>query len=294
MSVLNQELLAGLEFKVLSIQRTEVGRWWNFKNVISPFSRLWLVLGGRAVVSHHGSRYVLEPGSLHLIPPFTEHTCSCSAKLDHYYLHFTSRLPTGVDLLSLLDCPFHVARASGMRKHFQQLESLYPDRKLPVFDPSRVEYRSFSLAAERQDSHDLSLGEWFEKNGSLSLILAPFLKSARLHEGFHARVTRQFLAVLEYIHQNIRRPILLGDLAVVAGLHPTYFSDRFLKLVGERPLEYLMRYRMERAQYLLLTHRSPIKQVACEVGIPDAAYFTRVFTQFWKVSPTQYRASHLK
>lgn len=293
MSVLNPESLAGLDLKVLAIQRTEAGRWWNFKNVISPFSRLWLVLGGQAVVRHHGRRFVLEPGSLHLVPPFTAHDCSCSRRLDHYHLHFVSRLPTGVDLFSLLDCQLQLPAPPETQAYFQRLETLYPERKLPCYDPAREEYRTFPAAAER-DRHDISVADWFETNGLLTLMLTPFFKTAQMHEGVHARVTRQFLAVQEFIHRHIREPILLGDLARAANLHPTYFSDRFKKLVGVRPLEYLMRYRLERAQYLLLTGRAPVKQVADEVGIPDPAYFTRAFTRFWRVSPKQYRADHLR
>lgn len=291
MSVLNQELLAGLELKVLSIQRTVAGRWWRFKHVISPFSRLWLILGGRAVVRHHGRRFVLEPGRLHLVPAFAAHDCSCSEKLDHYYLHFISRLPTGVDLFSLLDCDFQIPAAAETKKYFQRLEALYPDRKLPCFDPAEDEYRHFPVMAERE-SHNLSAPDWFESNGLLTLLLAPFLREARMHEGIHARATRQFLAVQQFISQHIRDPILLGDLARAASLHPTYFSDRFQKLVGERPLEYLMRYRLERAQFLLLTTHASVKQVAYEVGIADPAYFTRAFGRFWGMSPTQYRANH--
>ena len=78
-SVLNQELLGALDLKVLSVQRTEAGRWWNFKHVISPFSRLWLILDGRATVRHHDRTFILTPGRLHLVPPFTVHDCSCAS-----------------------------------------------------------------------------------------------------------------------------------------------------------------------------------------------------------------------
>jgi AraC-like DNA-binding protein len=98
--------------------------------------------------------------------------------------------------------------------------------------------------------------------------------------------------VQEFIQMHMHEPILLADLARVAGLHPTYFSDRFLELVGVRPLEYLMRWRIERAQYLLLTGSSSVKQVAAEVGIPDAAHFTRVCRRICGSSPTDYRTGH--
>lgn len=291
MSILNHELLAGLDLKVLAIQRTEAGRWWNFQNVISPFSRLWLILDGSAVVRHHGREFKLRPGHLHLVPPFTRHDCSCSRRLDHYHLHFVSRLPTGIDLFSLLDCDFELPASAPTLKSFQRLELLCPDRKLPCFDPAREEYRRFPVAAE-QAAQEMDAADWFEANGILTLLLSPFLRQARRHEGVHARATGQFLSVQQFIHEQMREPILLGDLAKAAKLHPTYFSDRFQKLVGVRPLEYLMRRRIERAQYLLLTTHASVKQIAADVGIPDAAYFTRAFTRVCGTSPSAFRKSH--
>lgn len=291
MPVLNQELLSKLEVKVLAVQRTTVGRWWNFRHVISPFSRLWFVLGGRAVVRHHGRKFTLEPGCLHLVPPFTVHDCSCPRQLDHYHLHFVARLPTGIDLFSLLDCEAQIAAPLTTLGYFRRLEALLPDRRLPCFDPSSEEYRRFPVAAE-QAADELPAADWFEANATVGLLLAPFLRKAQVHEGLHARVTQQFLDVQQFIHEHMREPLLLGDLAQVAKLHPTYFSDRFHELVGVRPLEYLTRRRVERAQYLLLTSRASVKQVAVEVGIPDAAYFTRLFTRICGASPSEYRASH--
>jgi AraC-like DNA-binding protein len=290
-NALSQELLAKLDLRVLAIQRTTAGSWWNYKNVISPFSRLWLILGGRAVVRHHGREFLLEPGQFHLVPPFTQHDCVCRRRLDHYHLHFVSRLPTGIDLLSLLDFDCQVKTPADTLRQFQRLETLYPDRKLPCFDPSREEYRQFPAVVERA-AHAQPALDWFEANGLLTLLLTPFLKSAREHEGMHARATRLFLTVQEFIHAHMHETILLGDLARVAKLHPTYFSDRFQKLVGVRPLEYLLRRRIERAQYLLLTEASSVKQVAVQVGIPDPAYFSRAFTRVCGSSPTAYRVAH--
>ena len=293
MPELTQAQLATLELKTLAVQRIEVGPWWNFKQVVSPFSRLWLILDGHAEVRHHGRCFELQPGQLHLVPPFTVHDCSCADRLDHYHLHFVARQPTGIDLLSLLEPEFQMAAPSAALACFQRLDALHPALKLPCFDPAQEAYRRFPAAAE-QRGHDLPAADWFEANGLLTLLLAPFLRTAKNHEGVHARATRQFLAVQEFIHAHMREPVHLADLARVASLHPTYFSDRFQQLVGVRPLEYLMQRRLERAQYLLLTSRASIKEVAYEVGFPDPAYFTRAFTRCWKVSPTEYRTAHVR
>jgi AraC-like DNA-binding protein len=289
-TVLNQELLNTLDLRVLTVQRVKADGWWNFRQVISPFSRLWLVLGGRGTVHHHGRRFVLEPGRIHMVPAFTMHDCSSAGWFDHYHLHFVARMPTGIDLFSLLDCDCHLP-AERMLGWFRQLEAIYPERKLPCFDPSREEYKRLPATLIPAGTPEEAL-KGFAAGGVLRLLLAPFLRTARSHEGVHARVNRQFLAVQEFIHANMGRPIALGDLARVADLHPTYFSDQFKRIVGVRPLDYLLRRRIERAQYLLLTSRAPIKAIAAAVGIPDAAYFSRVFSKLCHLAPTEYRGGH--
>ncbi len=288
---LSQELLASVKLKVLAIERMEAGSWWNYREVSSPFSRLWLPLKGDAKVKHHGRTHTLSPGILHLIPVFTLHNCACPSYFQHYYLHFVARLPTGLDLFSLLYCDSQVQAPDNAQAMMERLEAVYPNLKLPCFDPTTEEYRRFPARAE-QAGEEVSSADWFEAQGLLRLLIAPFLRSARSLEGVHARATRRFLAVQEFIHERMRKPITLADMARVAGLHPTYFSDRFYQQVGVRPTEYLQRRRIERAQYLLLTGRGSVKEVAFEVGIPDPAYFTRLFTHRCKASPSAYRAAH--
>ncbi len=290
-SALNHEALNSLDMQVLAVQRTEAGRWWNFRQVISPFSRLWLILGGRAVVRHHGRQFDLRPGQMHLVPAFTVHDCSCSNRFNHYHLHFATRLPAGIDLFSLLDCQCQLPAPQGALAWFKRLEGIYPNRKLPCYDPSREEYKQFPVSAQMSGTQADAISA-FESRGVLHLLLAPFLRSARNHEGVHARVTRQFMAVQEYIHTKMARKITLGDLAKVVALHPTYFSDQFKNTVGVRPLDYLARRRIERAQYLLLTSQDSIKEIANAVGFPDPAHFSRIFTKLCQSSPTEYRARH--
>lgn len=287
------ELLHFVDLRVLTVQRTVAARWWNFKQVVSPFTRLWLVLDGQATVKHHGEVFELRAGSLHLVPAFTRHDCDCNEYFDHYHLHFLPRVQTGIDLFSLVDCQWQVSAAEDCLKWLEQLEKIYPKRKLSCFDPTREEYRQAFTESEHVDTNNNeSTISWWEAQTIIRLLLSPFISSARLHDGMHAQVTQRFMAVQEYIHQNISKPIMLVDLARVTGLHPTYFSDRFNQIVGVRPLEYLMQRRMECAQYLLLTSRASIKEVAYAVGLRDPAYFTRLFIKYHGVSPSTYRVTH--
>lgn len=287
-----QPLLESLDVRILTVQRTAAGTWWNYARVNSPFSRLWLGIGGGATVQHHGRNFQLRPGRLHLVPAFTPHDCHCAGSFDHYHLHLSARLPTGIDLFSLLEGDWDVAASPEALGWLERLEAIYPERKLPCFDPFVEEYRRHSATMEHTQGRARP-AEWLEAQGLVRLLLAPFLRMASLHEdGMHAQVNQRFEPVQQYIHEHMAEPIRLRDLAEVTGLHPTYFSDLFLETVGLRPLAYLARRRIERAQYLLLTSSAPVKEVAFMVGLPDPAYFTRVFTRCCHVSPSTYRATH--
>jgi AraC-like DNA-binding protein len=194
-------------------------------------------------------------------------------------------------LFSLLDYDWQVSFPADFPKLLERLEAIYPGRKLPCFDPASEEYQRLPASLEQKEG-DTSPAEWFEAQALLRLLLTPFLTMARLHEGMHPQVTQRFMVVQEFIHRHMGEPITLVDLARVVGLHPTYFSDQFQRTAGVRPLEYLMRRRMERAQYLLLTSKASIKEIAFEIGLRDPAYFTRVFLKYCHVTPTAYRIAH--
>ena len=289
--MINTEFLNALELNVLSVQRTTAGSWWNYRHVISPFSRLWLVLGGEATVVHGGRQFKLSRGQIHLVPAFAAHDCFCRHQFDHYHLHFAARLPTGIDLFSALDFECQLDAPTDALGHFRRLEKIYPERKLPCFDPNQDEYKSYPLKKEPLLAAGSTLDD-FEAKGHLILLVARYLKAARQHEAIHSRVNNQFLAVQKYIHSNMDSDIKLTHMAKVARLHPTYFSDNFKRIVGIRPLEYLMRRRIERAQYLLLTSSHSVKEIAASVGIPDSNYFSRVFSSISRISPSVYRATH--
>lgn len=291
LSMLSQESLTSLELSIQAVQRIDAGQWWNFRRVISPFSRLWLILDGKATVCQQGHRFSLKPGILHLVPAFTEHDCMCRRYFNHYHLHFTARLLAGIDLFSLIGCGAQMPAPPQALAWFQRLDAIYPDRKLPCFDPFREEYQEFPARMERTD-RDAPPAQWLEAQGILRLLMAPFLASARSLEGIHARAAQRFLAVQVYIHEHMHEPIALRSLAQVARLNPTYFSDRFHQLVGVRPLEYLARRRMERAQYLLATTSASVKEIAFAVGLPDPAHFSRTFNRMCRQSPSEYRATH--
>jgi AraC-like DNA-binding protein len=89
-----------------------------------------------------------------------------------------------------------------------------------------------------------------------------------------------------------RRPDADWDLARLAreaGMSRTTFAVRFRELVGDPPLKYVTRCRMDRATALLRTSESGIAQVAQRVGYDSEVGFGRAFKRHTGLTPAAYR-----
>jgi AraC-like DNA-binding protein len=81
----------------------------------------------------------------------------------------------------------------------------------------------------------------------------------------------------------------LARLAKEAGMSRTAFSVRFHELVGEPPLKYATRCRMDRAAGLLRSTDATIVHIAARVGYDSEIGFGRAFKRHTGVSPAAYR-----
>ena len=94
---------------------------------------------------------------------------------------------------------------------------------------------------------------------------------------------------LALIHRAPARPWTLDDLARAASLSRSVFCARFLRLLGQPPMQYLARWRMEAAAGLLRGSKSPVVSVALEVGYESEAAFARAFKREVGTSPARWR-----
>lgn len=79
------------------------------------------------------------------------------------------------------------------------------------------------------------------------------------------------------------------DIANTVGLDISYFSRVFKKRTGMRPIAWLNRYRLDRASVLLTETDMKINEIALSVGFDDPLYFSRKYTEYFGISPSQWR-----
>jgi AraC-like DNA-binding protein len=94
---------------------------------------------------------------------------------------------------------------------------------------------------------------------------------------------------LGLVHGDLRRHWTTDELAGRVGLSRSAFADRFARLLGQPPMRYLTRLRLERAADRLSRTSEPIARIACDVGYESEAAFNRAFSRQYGIPPAAWR-----
>jgi AraC-like DNA-binding protein len=95
---------------------------------------------------------------------------------------------------------------------------------------------------------------------------------------------------LGLMHERPEHDWTVASLAATVGVSRTVFAERFAGLVGESPLHYLTRVRMQRAAVRLRSDgAATMIAVAEEAGYGSEAAFGKAFKRILGVSPGNYR-----
>lgn len=98
-------------------------------------------------------------------------------------------------------------------------------------------------------------------------------------------------AALAAIHADPARRWTVAALAATVGMSRAAFARRFVDLVGEPPLAYVRRRRIDRAALLLRETRATLRQVAGRVGYDSEYAFSKAFGRVHGQSPGRYRSA---
>jgi AraC-like DNA-binding protein len=95
---------------------------------------------------------------------------------------------------------------------------------------------------------------------------------------------------LSLLHGEPRRAWTLDDLAHGAALSRSALAERFARLVGEAPMQYLARWRMQLAAAALTARGTAgVAEIAAEVGYASEAAFSRAFKKLVGMPPAAWR-----
>ncbi len=96
---------------------------------------------------------------------------------------------------------------------------------------------------------------------------------------------------LGLLHKGVAREWTVDDLGREVGLSRSALADRFTRLIGEPPMRYLARWRIQVAAHKLRNSDTPLARIAEQVGYDSEAAFNRAFKRSLGVPPAAWRRS---
>jgi pimeloyl-ACP methyl ester carboxylesterase/AraC-like DNA-binding protein len=97
---------------------------------------------------------------------------------------------------------------------------------------------------------------------------------------------------LELIEADPGTPLSVDRLARHAGVSRSVLGERFRQAVGQPPMRYLARYRLQAAAAHLAASALPIAQISYEAGFSSEAAFSKAFRREFGTPPATWRRLH--
>ena len=79
--------IESLNLLMLNVGKAQHNGDWNWRDVSSPFTRIYYVTKGEAWLHLPKEMIKLRPHFLYIIPAYTLHSYECHSVFEHYYLH---------------------------------------------------------------------------------------------------------------------------------------------------------------------------------------------------------------
>ena len=258
---------------------------WNWKNVNSPFTRLYYVTEGSAQIELPDGIYTLSPKHMYFSPAFTIHTNICKSNFVHYYLHIYEDHYSDNDWLDHWKFPVEIEATDLDLALFKRLCEINPHMTLQKSDPTTYDNNP-TLMQNLIKNRQRAFCDKVESRGIVFQLLSRFFKQGQSKiEMEDNRIAKTVL----YIRKHLNEAIELEKLAEISCLSKDHFIRLFKKELGTTPLQYINQKKIEKAQLLLITEELAVKEIAFQLAFDDYSYFNRLFKKTTGVTPQEYR-----
>jgi AraC-like DNA-binding protein len=109
--------------------------------------------------------------------------------------------------------------------------------------------------------------------------------------GKHPDVPSCVARAMDFVRAHVGEEVRMREVAHYVHLAPCYFCRLFTKATGIPFVQYVARFRVEKAKELLRDPAVRVSEAAFASGFQSLPYFNRVFKRCTGLTPTAYRAA---
>lgn len=99
--------------------------------------------------------------------------------------------------------------------------------------------------------------------------------------------------MLRYIENHFSEDISLFDIASSAMIGESECLRCFKHILGTSPIQYVKKYRLQKAQSMLLTTTKSIIDIGFACGFSEISYFSKAFKEMYACTPSGYRKCYV-
>ncbi len=245
-------------FNILTYKKTRLDSSWDYKNVMSPYTRIYFPIDGEGEIYFNGKTILVEVGKIYVIPTMTKFSCKCNDSLEKIFAHVCLVREGGADVFSKIDNVLVLEDVDNIAK---KLNLLYKDNNINAVIESK--FLIFSVLIKAIKQFNLNLG----KVGNYSALIRN---------------------AVDYINDNLSATLRVGEVAEATFVSGITLQKRFKKELAQSVGKYIDEKLMTECAKELTKGKLNIGEISDKFGFCDRFYFSRKFTAFYGVSPKVY------
>lgn len=254
---------------------------WKHETFFLDEYELFVITEGVLYLNYNNENFEVKPGEYLLIPPCNSwrrgyRTSYCA----FYWMHFNADLSNNIPQVLQDDTDtsrsdFFTIPQTGTIPKFEKVIVLMKQLQ----DMVKSNYPTITINA-------MTTTIITELYGQLTL-LSPL-------NNISASSKQIYNDIFDYINTHINENLKVSDISDAFGYNEKYLSHKFSEVTGMPLKQYLIKSKIDKANFMLSDTNKSISEIASELAFSDSHNFARCYKKATGLTPSEYRNAYNK
>ncbi len=253
------EELGRINMTFSAVAYAELDSSWSMKKMKAPFTRIYLVDGGKARVMYNGETIDLVPGNAYILPAGLDFSCECEEFMSKVFFHVNILRYDKYDIFN--ECHKCIVLKDKIALTEKMKGLLNKDTINSVLT---IKSEVLALVTQAIEQENINLGAIKE----------------------YSQLVKK---VLKMIEAELTASLKVPELAEKLYISESRLQKTFKEEVGVSIGKYIDDRLMVKAEAMIREKHYSVKEISEILGFCDQFYFSRRFAQRFGVSPASYK-----